>query len=63
MVRARRPHRAAALPADRRLESVRFKCLLDTSRKFAIPLLDHFDRVGVTRRVGNTRYLPDRGAP
>ncbi|MHC4545501.1 MAG: SelB domain-containing protein [Planctomycetota bacterium] len=40
-----------------RLESVKFKYLLDTSRKFAIPLLDYFDHIGVTRRVGNTRYL------
>ena len=40
-----------------RLESVKFKYLLDTTRKFAIPLLDYFDRVGVTRRAGNTRYL------
>ncbi len=40
-----------------RLESVEFKYLLDTTRKFAIPLLDYFDRVGMTRRVGNTRYL------
>jgi len=40
-----------------KLESVQFKYLLDTTRKFAIPLLDHFDRVGVTRRAGNTRYL------
>lgn len=40
-----------------RLESVKFKYLLDTTRKFAIPLLDYFDRAGVTRRVGNTRYL------
>jgi len=40
-----------------RLESVRFKYLLDTTRKFAIPLLDYFDRIGVTRRVGYTRYL------
>jgi len=39
------------------LESVKFKYLLDTTRKFAIPLLDYFDRVGVTRRVGYTRLL------
>jgi len=39
------------------LESVKFKYLLDTTRKFAIPLLDYFDRIGVTKRVGNTRYL------
>jgi len=39
------------------LESVKFKYLLDTSRKFAIPLLDYFDRIGLTRSVGRTRYL------
>jgi selenocysteine-specific elongation factor len=39
------------------LESVRFKYLLDTTRKYALPLLDHFDRIGLLRRVGNTRYL------
>jgi selenocysteine-specific elongation factor len=44
------------LAREGRLESVKFKYLLDTTRKFAIPLLDYFDRVGVTRRVGNTRF-------
>jgi selenocysteine-specific elongation factor len=47
----------AHIRAEGRLESVQFKYLLDTTRKFAIPLLDYFDRIGVTRRVGNTRYL------
>ncbi len=46
---------------EERLESVRFKYLLDTTRKYAIPLLDYFDHVGITRRVGNTRYLKERG--
>ena len=45
------------LRREGRLESVKFKYLLDTSRKYAIPLLDYFDRVGVTRRAGNTRFL------
>jgi selenocysteine-specific elongation factor len=45
------------LRREGRLESVKFKYLLDTSRKFAIPLLDYFDRIGVTSRVGHTRYL------
>ena len=40
-----------------KMESVKFKYLLDTTRKYAIPLLDYFDRIGVTRRVGYTRYL------
>jgi selenocysteine-specific elongation factor len=44
------------LAQEGRLESVRFKYLLDTTRKFALPLLDYFDRIGVTRRDGNTRY-------
>ena len=39
-----------------RLESVEFKYLLDTTRKFALPLLDYLDRIGATRRAGNTRY-------
>jgi len=42
------------------LESVKFKYLLDTTRKFAIPLLDYFDQIGVTRRAGYTRYLKSR---
>ncbi len=43
-----------------RLESVKFKYLLNTTRKFAIPLLDYFDCIGVTRREGYTRYLKSR---
>ncbi len=39
------------------LESVKFKYLIDTTRKYAIPLLDYFDKIGVTRRVGYTRLL------
>jgi selenocysteine-specific elongation factor len=39
-----------------RLESVQFKYLLDTTRKFALPMLDYLDRLGLTRRVGNTRF-------
>jgi selenocysteine-specific elongation factor len=39
------------------MESVKLKYLLDTTRKFAIPLVDYFDRIGLTRAVGHTRYL------
>ncbi len=39
------------------LESVKFKYLIDTTRKYAIPLLDFLDRIGFTQRVGYTRYL------
>jgi selenocysteine-specific elongation factor len=34
-----------------------FKTLIDSSRKYAIPLLDHFDATGLTRRVGGVREL------
>jgi selenocysteine-specific elongation factor len=40
-----------------KLESVKFKYILDTTRKYAIPLLDYFDRTGLTYRQGYTRYL------
>jgi selenocysteine-specific elongation factor len=46
----------AHLGKEGRLESVQFKYLLNTTRKFAIPMLDYLDRAGVSRRVGNTRY-------
>ena len=51
----------AQLRKEGQLESVKFKYLLDTSRKFAIPLLDYFDRTGVTRRVG-LHALPENAA-
>ena len=44
-----------------RFESVQFKYLVDTTRKYALPLLDYFDRIGLTRRAGNTRYLKSKG--
>ena len=44
------------LQKEGRLESVQFKYLLDTTRKFALPMLDYLDRQGLTRRVGNTRF-------
>jgi len=34
-----------------------FKILAGVSRKYAIPLLEHFDRIKVTRRVGNDRVI------
>ncbi len=45
-----------------------FKELSGTSRKNAIPLLEHFDQTRVTRREGNKRLIlpppgPDAGGP
>jgi selenocysteine-specific elongation factor len=33
---------------------------LGTSRRFAVPLLEHLDRTGVTRRSGDLRFLRSR---
>jgi selenocysteine-specific elongation factor len=42
-----------------------FKGLSGTSRKNAIPLLEYFDQLHVTRREGNVRIIlpPPRSAP
>lgn len=47
----------AFIQKEGRLESVKFKYLLDTTRKYALPLLDYFDRIGLTNRINNTRFL------
>jgi len=36
------------------------KGVLGTTRKYAVPLLEHLDRIGVTRRVGPNRRLAGR---
>jgi len=48
------------LTKEKKLESVKFKYLIDTTRKFALPLLDYYDRIGLTRRVGYTRFLQNQ---
>jgi len=48
----------AHLNKEGSLQSVDFKYMLDTTRKYAIPLLDYLDKIAVTRRApDNTRYL------
>ena len=37
-----------------------FKSLTGLSRKFSIPLLEHFDKAKVTLRIGDKRVLRDR---
>jgi selenocysteine-specific elongation factor len=46
------------LRAEQRLSAARFRDLVGTSRKYAIPLLEYFDRLGVTVRDGDDRRLP-----
>jgi selenocysteine-specific elongation factor len=33
---------------------------LGTSRKYAVPLAEHMDRAGITRREGDLRFPKDR---
>ena len=37
------------------MTAAQFRDLLDTTRKFAIPLLEYLDRARVTRRLGDVR--------
>jgi selenocysteine-specific elongation factor len=46
-----------ALQAQGEVESAKFRDLLGTTRKYVIPLLEHFDETGLTRREGNKRFL------
>jgi len=43
--------------ADRTIDVSGFKDLAGVSRKYAIPLLEHFDRTRVTRREGEKRIV------
>jgi len=48
---------AAAHEPDRLIDVAAFKELTGVSRKYAIPLLEHFDRERVTRRAGDRRVI------
>ena len=36
------------------------KAVLGISRKYAVPICEHLDRIGFTRRVGDRRVLADQ---
>jgi hypothetical protein len=42
---------------DRSIDVPTFKTLAGVSRKYAIPLLEYFDREQVTRRMGDKRLI------
>jgi selenocysteine-specific elongation factor len=50
----------ARLTADGEITAATYRDLLNASRKYAIALLDHFDRTGITTRVGDMRKLRAR---
>ena len=47
----------AAYTAEGPLTAARAKEVLGTSRKYALPLLEHLDRRGMTRREGDRRHV------
>ena len=48
---------AAYLGAHERITAAEFRDLISASRKYSIPLLDFFDRSGLTIRIGDYRQL------
>ncbi|MFB3785237.1 MAG: selenocysteine-specific translation elongation factor [bacterium] len=60
-VRWARDELIAAIRRDGPFATHLFKNLIQSSRKYAIPLLDYFDEIGVTRRVGGFRHLGEPG--
>jgi selenocysteine-specific elongation factor len=47
----------AATTEDRLIDVAKFKEIAGVSRKYAIPLLEHFDRTRVTMRAGDKRVV------
>jgi selenocysteine-specific elongation factor len=45
------------LATNERINAAQTRDLLDTSRKYAIALLEHLDDIKVTKRVGDYRQL------
>jgi selenocysteine-specific elongation factor len=45
------------LNAKGKMTVAEFRDLIGTSRKYALPLIQHFDRLKVTKRVGDDRVL------
>jgi selenocysteine-specific elongation factor len=54
-VAAIRARLTEALTAEGEVTPARFRDLVGTSRKYAVPLLEYFDRAGVTVRRGDAR--------
>ncbi|PID41253.1 MAG: selenocysteine-specific translation elongation factor [Proteobacteria bacterium] len=48
---------AAFIQAEGEIDAPRFKTLSGLSRKFSIPILEYFDRIKLTIRVGDKRVL------
>jgi len=53
---------AEKLPGGAGMTVAEIRDLLGTTRKYAVPLCEYLDRVGVTRREGDLRLLANSGA-
>ncbi len=53
----------ATIRKDGEISMARFRDLIGTSRKYAVPLLEWFDATGATVRAGDVRKLRGRSAP
>lgn len=49
------------LRAEGRMTAARFRDVVGTTRKYAVPLLEYFDAAGVTERDGDERVLRSSG--
>jgi selenocysteine-specific elongation factor len=49
-----------AFPPPTEFSMSQARAALETSRKYAIPLLEHFDKIGLTRRTGDVRCVIPR---
>ena len=56
------PRRTERLASGPGATVAEIRDLLGTTRKYAVPLCEYLDRVGVTRRDGDLRFLPDVAA-
>jgi selenocysteine-specific elongation factor len=50
----------AFIKQEGEIDAPRFKNLTGLTRKFSIPLLEYFDKIKVTIRVGDRRLLRER---
>lgn len=56
-VAAARETLAKAFPRETHFATGEARAALSTNRKTIVPLLEHFDQLGVTKRNGNLRYI------
>ncbi|GAG38002.1 unnamed protein product, partial [marine sediment metagenome] len=50
---------ADLIASERSVTVAQVREALDSSRKYVVPFLEHLDRIGFTKRVGDRRVLAD----